>query len=126
VLLRPLLKDDLITKSDTRIMTYILTTQYASLSAEQLFRTLFFTGREIALHTGNQDRIVLRPMQSNLNGKVNRIEVEHTAGRSHFRTKVFLKKQEKDFVKFIRPKSNKAKLTEAYLKQLEFCQQKAA
>ncbi len=107
-------------------MTYILTTQYAGLSAEQLFRTLFFTGREIALHTGNQDRIVLRPMQSNLNGKVNRIEVEHTAGRSHFRTKVFLKKQEKDFVKFIRPKSNKAKLTEAYLKQLEFCQQKAA
>lgn len=107
-------------------MTYILTTQYASLSAEQLFRTLFFTGREITLYTGNGNRIVLRPLRSNLNGKVNRIEVEHTSGDRHFRAKVFFKKQEKDFVKFIRPKSNKAKLTEAYLKQLVFCQQKAA
>jgi len=34
--------------------------------------------------------------------------------------------KEKDFVLFIRPKSKKEKLTEAYLKQLVFCQQKAA
>jgi hypothetical protein len=107
-------------------MTYTLTTQYASLSAEQLFRTLFFTGRNITIHTGNENRIVLRPLRSNLNGSINRIEVEHIAGGRHFRTKVFLKKQEKDFVKFIRFKSKKAKLTEAYLKQLVFCQQKAA
>jgi hypothetical protein len=107
-------------------MTYVLTTQYASLSAEQLFRTLFFTGRNITIHTGNENRIVLRPLRSNLYGRINRIEVEHTAGGRHFRTKVFLKNQEKDFVKFIRPKSKKEKLTEAYLKQLVFCQQKAA
>lgn len=107
-------------------MTYILTTQFANLTAEQLFRVLFFTGRNITLHTGNGNRIVLRPMGRNLGRRVSRLEVEHIAGGGHFRTKVFYKKQEKDFVKFIRTKSKKAILTEAYLKQLVFCQRTAA